>query len=322
MHKALAILAALSVLLIAPHAVQAQPYPNRAIRVLVSAPPGTAPDIVARTVGQKMSENIGRPVVADNRPGGGGIPAINALAAAPPDGYTLLITDTGVYSILPNINPAVDPMKSLAPIALAATTPLYLGASATLNVTTLREFIALAKAKPGQPYGSAGNGTAHHLFMEMVKSLANVDLNHIPHKGVAPAVQSMLAGEIAAAFAGINLLLPHAKANKLRILGVASDQRSALMRDIPTIAEAGIPGFDIKPISKGYFAPPGTPADIIEQLRAEFTRATRAEDVVRRLLAVDIEIPSGFSAEQFAERVRIERQQFGRLVKSAGLTAE
>ena len=309
-------------LLLAPLAAAAQGFPNRPIRLIVSAPPGTAPDIVARTVGQKMSENLGRPTIVDNRPGGGGIPAINAVLAAAPDGYTLLITDTGVYSILPNINTGVDPLKSLVPISLAATTPLYLGTSATLNASTLQEFIAVAKAKPGLPYGSAGNGTAHHLFMELVKSLAGIDLNHIPHKGVAPAVQSMLTGEISAAFAGINLLLPQAKAGKLRILGVASDQRSALMREIPTIAEAGLPGFNIKPISKGYFAPLGTPADITELLRTEISKATRTDEVVKRLLSVDIEIPSGFSTEQFVETVRLERQVFGRLVKAAGILVQ
>ncbi len=309
-------------ILLASLACKAQGFPSRPIRLIVSAPPGTAPDIVARTVGQKMSENLGRPTIVDNRPGGGGIPAINSVISAAPDGYTLLITDTGVYSILPNINTGVDPLKSLVPISLAATTPLYLGASATLNVSTLQEFIAVAKAKPGLPYGSAGNGTAHHLFMELVKSLAGIDLNHIPHKGVAPAVQSMLTGDIAAAFAGINLLLPQAKAGKLRILGVASDQRSGLMRDIPTIAEAGLPGFNIKPISKGYFAPLGTPADITDLLRAEITRATRTDDVVKRLLAVDIEIPSGFTAELFVETVRTERQVFGKLVKAAGILVQ
>lgn len=301
---------------------QAQAFPSRPLRILVSAPPGTAPDIVARTVSQKMSENIGRPMVVDNRPGGGGLPAINALAAAPADGYTLLITDTGVYSILPNLNPAVDPLKSLAPIALAATTPLYLGVSATLNAGNLKEFVAVAKSKPGLAYGSGGNGTAHHLFMELLKSLAGVDLNHIPHKGVAPAVQSLLAGDIVATFAGINLLLPQAKANKLRILGVASDQRSSLMRDIPTIAEAGLPGFDIKPLSKGYFVPLNTPTENIEILRAELGKATRADDVVRRLLAVDIEIPAGFAVEQFIDTVRIERQQYARLIKSAAIVVQ
>lgn len=311
-----------ALLLSVPPSGHAQSFPSRPIRVIVSAPPGTAPDIVARTVGQKMSENLGRPTVVDNRPGGGGIPAINAVIAAAPDGYTLLITDTGVYSILPNVNTGVDPLKSLVPVSLAATTPLYLGASATLNANTLQEFIAAARARPGLPYGSAGNGTAHHLFMELVKTLAGIDLNHIPHKGVAPAVQSMLTGEIATAFAGINLLLPHARAGKLRILGVASDQRSALMRDIPTIAEAGLPGFSIKPISKGYLLPLGTPADIAELLRGEIARATRNEDVVKRLLAVDIEIPSGFSAEQFVDTVRAERQVFGRLVRSAGILVQ
>ena len=327
MHKAFApvwILRAClaGAMLLASLSALAQGFPSRPIRLIVSAPPGTAPDIVARTVGQKMSENLGRPTIVDNRPGGGGIPAINAAISAAPDGYTLLITDTGVYSILPNINTGVDPLKSLVPISLAATTPLYLGVSATLNVNTLQEFIAVAKAKPGLPYGSAGNGTAHHLFMELMKSLGGIDLNHIPHKGVAPAVKSMLTGEIAAAFAGINLLLPHAKAGKLRILGVASDQRSGLIRDIPTIAEAGLSGFNIKPISKGYFAPLGTPTDITELLRTEISKATRTDDVVKRLLAVDIEIPSSFTAEQFVETVRAERQVFGKLVKAAGILVQ
>ena len=302
-------------------AVHAQGVPSRAIRIVVSAPPGTAPDVTARTVAQRMSENLGSPVVVDNRAGGGGIPAMNAVTSASPDGYTVLLADTGVYSILPQVNPGADPLKTLAPIALMGHTPLYLGVSAALNVNTVSDFVALAKKKPGMAYASAGNGTASHLFMELLKSAGGVDLLHVPHKGMAPGVQSMLAGDVVAIFTGVNLLLPQAKANKAKILGVAAPRRSKLMPDVPAIAEQ-LPRFDIGALTLGYFAPLGTPEEVIERLRAELARASRAEEVVQRLSSFDIDIPEDFSAAHFVQTIQAERRQYGPVIKSAGVAPQ
>jgi tripartite-type tricarboxylate transporter receptor subunit TctC len=296
----------------------AQTFPSKPIRIVVPYPPGGSPDVLARSLGQKMAENIGQQVVIDNRPGGGGLIAANIVAGSAPDGYTLLVADSSVYSITPNLNKKAnfDPLKVLAPISLAATSPIYLVANADLKVSNVKELLAYAKQHPGMPYGSSGNGTAHHLSMELFKSLAGVDMMHIPYKGASQTVPALLAGDVGVAFTGLNVAASHAKAGKLKILAIAEGQRSALSPEVPTIAESGVPGFDVS-ITLGAFAPANTPRAIIDRINAELAKALKSPDVQQRLHTLGVE-GVGSTPERFAEVIRKELVSYQKLVKDTG----
>ena len=320
MRKSLIVLA---VLLVATgiQQAQAQAFPCRAMKIIATVPPGSAPDVVARTIAQRLSANTGVPVTVDNRTGAGGLIGANTAASAAPDGYTVLLADTGVFAILPHEHASFDPLKSLVPVTSVGTTPLFLAVGAGLNARTVTELIAAAKAKPGMPYGSGGSGGAAHLFMELFKSLSGTDMTHVPYKGVAPAVAAVVAGEVVAVFSGLNLLVPQEKAGKLRIIAVASQTRTGLMPSLPTVAEAGLPGFNIKTLTLGMFAPAGTPQEIVNKLRVDLTAAVKAPDVRQRLDTLAVEEPADFSQEHLAETVRSELVQYGRLVRAAGASA-
>ncbi|MBA2689182.1 MAG: tripartite tricarboxylate transporter substrate binding protein [Burkholderiales bacterium] len=299
-------------------AVQAETYPSKPIRIVVPYLPGGSPDVLARVVAHKISESTGWQIVVENRPGAGGVVAANVVMNSAPDGYTLLIADSSVYSIAPSLNPnaSVDALKSLMPVTLAATSPIFLVVNPGLNVSNVKELIALAKSKPGLPYGSSGIGTAHHLAMELLKSLAGIDMNHIPYKGASQTVPAVIAGEVGVAFAGLNQASPQAKAGKLTILAVATGRRTPLMPELATVAESGVPGFDIS-ITLGFFAPLKTPPDIVAKLNAELVKAVKSADVQQRLVALGVE-SVGASPEQFTEVIRNEIQQYGKLVKTTG----
>jgi tripartite-type tricarboxylate transporter receptor subunit TctC len=318
MHLRIALIVFSIASLLAFSAADAQKFPSKPVRIIVAAPPGTSPDLVARLVASKLSDHLGSPGIVDNRPGGGGIPAANVAISAVADGYTLLMADTGMYAILPHQNPDFDPWKRLVPITLAGTSPLFLAVGAGLNVSSVKELVALAKSKPGLPYGSAGNGGAHHLFMELLKSVAGIDMMHIAYKGAAPAVQALLSGDVAAAFSA-NILFPLAKAGKLKILAVASDHRLALMPDIPTMSEAGIAAFDAHPLTYGFFAPLGTPGEIVDRLRTALAGTFKDAEVVQRFEAMGIEPPVDTSSERFSATIFRERQRYGQMIKSLGI---
>ena len=302
---------------------KSQVFPNKPIRVLVTVPGGGSPDVLARTVAQKMSENLGQQVIVDNRPGGSGIVAANAVINSPPDGYTLIMVDTALYSILPFLSHGVsfDPIRDMAPVALVATSPIFLLVNPALNVNNVKEFVALAKGKPGLAYASSGNGTAHHLAMELLKSLAGVDLTHVPYKGAAQAVPAVMAGDVVAAFAGLNLAQSQARAGKVKMIGIATATRSALAPEIPTIAEAGVPGFNMS-ISLGYLTTAKTPRDLVARLNAELMKAVNAPEVQQRLFAMGVEASAPSSPEHFAEVMRGENLQYGKLVKASGARAD
>jgi tripartite-type tricarboxylate transporter receptor subunit TctC len=306
-----------------PLCAHAQGFPTKPIRVFVTIPPGGSPDVLARAVGLKMSESIGQQVVVESRTGAGGIVAVGALIAAPPDGYTLLMADSAVYAVLPYISRSIpyDMLKDMTPVALAATSPIFLTVSPSLGVNSVQEFIALARAKPGQLYASAGEGTAHHLAMEMLKSLTGLQLNHVPYKGAAQALPAVISGDVAAAFAGMNLALPQHKAGKVKMLAVATPKRSALVPELPSIAEAGVPGFAMT-ISLGFLAPLKTPRDVVERLNGEITKAANAQDVQQRLFSLGVEASPPSSPEHFAEIMRSENQAYGKLVKAAGIRTD
>lgn len=308
---------ALASLVLAQSAFAQQGFPNRAMRMITTVPPGSAPDVVTRTVAQRLSANIGFPVTVENRTGAGGFIGANAAVNAAPDGYTVLLADTGVFAILPHLNAQFDPLTSLVPITSAGTTPIFLAVGSNLKVSSVRELVGAARNKPGLPYGSGGNGGAAHLFMELFKAVAGVDMTHVPYKGVAPAVQAVVAGEVAAVFSGLNLLVPMEKAGKLKIIAVASTSRTPLMPELPTVKEAGLTQFNLDALTLGFFAPANTPAEIVAKLGSELAAAIKAPDVRQRLHGLAVDEPVDASQEALARIVRAEFKQYGEIIKSA-----
>jgi tripartite-type tricarboxylate transporter receptor subunit TctC len=290
--------------------------PKAPIRIVVPYAAGGLPDVVARTVGAKLSENIGQAVVAENRAGAGGVLASETVIRAQPDGTTLLVADSSIYSINPVISRKLpyDTLKELAPITLAVDAPIFLAVNASLPAQNVQELIALAKAKPGMSYGSSGPGTGHHLAMELIRVLAGLELTHVPYKGAGQSVPAVVAGDVAMVFAGLNSVLPHAKSGRLRILAVAIGRRSELYPEAPSVAET-IPGYEVN-ITIGFLAPARTPREIVKALSAEFNRAIASPDVKQRLNSLGVD-PVGTTPEKFSEAIRAELTQYGELVKRA-----
>ncbi len=295
----------------------AQDFPSRPIRFVVPYGAGGAPDVMARVIGQRLGENVGQPGVVDNRPGANGIIAAEIVMKAPADGYTLFIADTGHVAINPSLYPTLpyDPLRDFAPVINAISTPIFLAANAALPIRSVRELIDYAKAHPGLNYGSPGSGTPHHLGMEQFKLLAQVNMTNIPYKGVAQSVPALMVGDVAVTFAALPSLAPHVKAGKVRLIAVGSANRTPLMPDLPTIAEAGLPGFVIK-AEVGFLAPAGTPRDVIAKLNSEIAKVLAAPDVVQRLSALGIDTIGG-TPQQYAESIRADMQSYAKLVKDA-----
>jgi tripartite-type tricarboxylate transporter receptor subunit TctC len=295
--------------------------PKAPIRIVVPYAAGGLPDVVARTVGAKLSENIGQPVVAENRAGAGGVLASDTVIRAQPDGTTLLVADSSIYSINPVISRKLpfDTLKALAPITLAVDAPIFLAVNASLPAQNMQELIALAKAKPGMSYGSSGPGTGHHLAMELIRVLAGLELTHVPYKGAGQSVPAAVAGDVAMVFAGLNSVLPHAKSGRLRILAVAIGKRSELYPEAPSVAET-IPGYEVN-ITIGFLAPARTPREVVNALSAEFNRAIASPEVKQRLNSLGV-APVGTTPERFAEVIRAELGQYGELVKRANFRVD
>jgi len=302
--------------------VAAQTFPAKPIRVVVPYSPGGVPDVMARMVGQNLLESLGQQIVVDNRPGAAGVIAAELVMRAAPDGYTLLIADSSVYSINPSVQrkPPYDPRVDFTPVTLAGTAPLALTVNASQPIHSVKDLIALAKAKPGLLYGSSGTGTGHHLAMELLKSLAGIDLTHVPYKGGGQSVPAMVAGEVALVFAGLQLVLPHARAGKVRLLAVASGTRSPLQPDLPTMAEAGVPGFAMD-VSIGFLAPAKTPHDIVSKLSAEINKVLGLPETRQRLAGLGIDA-AGTTPEQFTEAIRSEIRQYSMLVKTTAIRGD
>jgi len=300
----------------------AQDFPSRPIRFVVPYGAGGAPDVMARVIGQRLGENVGQPGVVDNRPGANGIIAAEIVMKAPADGYTLFIADTGHVAINPSLYPTLpyDPLRDFAPVIHAISTPIFLAANAALPIRSVRELIDYAKAHPGLNYGSPGSGTPHHLGMEQFKLLAQVNMTNIPYKGVAQSVPALMVGDVAVTFAALPSLAPHVKAGKVRLIAVGSANRTPLMPDLPTIAEAGLPGFVIK-AEVGFLAPAGTPRDVIAKLNSEIAKVLAAPDVVQRLSALGIDTIGG-TPQQYAESIRADMQSYAKLVKDARLRVD
>jgi tripartite-type tricarboxylate transporter receptor subunit TctC len=297
-----------------------QDYPQRAIRLIVPYPPGSGTDIVARVLGQRMSESWGQPVVVENRPGAGAIVGVDAVAKAAPDGYTIGIADTGPLAINPALYPKLpyEPVRDLAPVIEVAKLPFMLVAHPSLGVSSLGELIAAAKRRPGEiNYASVGNGSAVHLATELLKKMAGIDLVHIPYKGSAPALNDVFAGTTPVMFVNLLSGLPHVKSGRVRALAVGTPKRLAALPGVPTISEAGVPGYEFQAWF-GIIAPAATAREIVERLNQEIGRALAATPVRERLLGEGGMEPVGGTPEQFAALIAAEKEKWGRLVRETG----
>ena len=308
-------------LLAAP--TEAQKYPDRPVRVILGVPAGGTPDVLARTVIPAMSELLGQSLVVDNRGGAGGRIGAELTANAAPDGYTLLMTSPGALTIAPHITPnlAYDSFRSFVPISLIASGPFLLIVHPSVPATTVKELIALDRAAPGKlNYASAGSGTPNHMAMELFKSMAGVQFTHVPYKGAPQAVTDLLGGRVGLTMNSIPPVLAHIKAGKLRALGVGNPKRSPQLPDVPTIAEAGVPGYE-SGSWMGLLAPAKTPPKIIARLSEVTVKAVHAPDTHARLEAQGA-VPVGNSPAEFARQIRREWEQAAKIVKTAGVRIE
>jgi len=291
--------------------------------MLVGFPPGGTNDLMARIVAQKLSETLGQPVVVENRPGASGVIAAEALARAAPDGYTLMLGSTGTNTIAPALSPKLpyDPVRDLAPVGLVGIASSALVVNAGVPAANVAELVALAKTRPGKlTYASSGSGTTLHLGGELFKLLAGVDIVHVPYKGNAQALNDVVGGQVDLIFSALPPVLPLAKAGKVRILGVGMPQRVRAAPELPTIAEQGLPGYEMW-TWYGVFATGGTPAEIIERLSREL-RAALADAKVREQIEAQGAEPSASAPAEFRALIAAEIEKWTRIVKSAGIKAE
>ena len=312
------IAAGVSLLQAAATAADAQSYPSRPIRLIVPFTAGGGTDIAARLVGQRLSERLATGVVIDNRTGAGGTVGTDIVAKAAPDGYTLALVSSS-HSINPSLYRKLpyDTIRDFAPVTLVVLAPGMLVINPGVAARTVKEFIELARARPGQlVYGSAGNGTPTHLAMELLKSSAGIDVLHIPYKGAGSLVPDLIGGQIAAAIPSAASVLALVQAGKLRGLAVTSGARSAAAPAIPTMSEAGLPGYEASSWY-GMVAPAGTPRAVIDRLNRETVEILRLDDVRERLIAQALD-PAGGPAGEFAARIRDEIAKWGRVVKASG----
>ena len=297
-------------------------YPGKPIRIVVPYTPGGFNDTLARTLGQRFTEKWSQPVVVDNRPGGGTTIGTGLVAKAPADGHTLL-----VVSFAFGVNPSLyarlpyDTQRDFTPVVLAARTPNILVVNPQLSINTVQDLIALAKSKPGiLNYATAGNGSSNHLSMEMFKNMAGVDIVHVPYKGSAPAVIDLIGGQVDVMFDNVPNVLQHVKAGKLRGLAVSSGDRSPFMPDLPTVAEAGLAGFDVS-VWFGVVAPSNTPKAVVAQLNSEINRILTLPEVTDLVRRQGVE-PIGGTPEAFAAFLREQTAKWAKVVKDSGVKAE
>ena len=312
-------LSAVALFFALPGAVHAQAYPSKPIRFVVPYPAGGPLDTVARLLGAKVGESVGQPVVVDNKPGAGGNIGAEIVAKSPADGYTILMGAVATHAINPTLYKSIgyDPVKDFAPITQVASTPNVLVVNPNVPAGDLKEFIAYAKANPGKlNFGSGSTGSAGHLAGELFKSMAGVDMAHIPYKGAAPAMQDLVAGQVQLMFDNWSSSRGQVQAGKIRALAVTTAKRSALAPGLPTIAESGLPGFDISTWF-GVFAPAGTPRTALDRLHAEFVKALSAADVREKMINLGAE-PVGSSPEEFASYIRTEAEKYARVIRASG----
>jgi tripartite-type tricarboxylate transporter receptor subunit TctC len=300
----------------------AQSYPVKPIRFIAPFAAGGALDTLTRTIAGRMQESWGQPVVVENRTGAGGNIGADIVAKAAPDGYTLVMGTIATHAINVSLYEKMpyDAVKDFAPVTIAASINNSLSLHPSVPAKNVQELVAYAKANPGKlTFGSAGSGTSQHLAGELFKTMAGVDMVHIPYKGGAPAMIDLLAGQISMTFGDIPTALPHIRAGKLRSLAVTAAKRSPLLPDVPTIAEQGLPGFDVSAWF-GVFTTAGTPRPVVNQLNAEIVRILNLPDVREKLMGIGME-PVTNSPDEFAAFVKSEIAKWARVVKASGAKA-
>lgn len=313
--------AAAALPLLAVSSAFAQNYPNKPITLVAPFSAGGALDLIARSVGQKLTEEWGQSVVVDNKAGAAGIIGSQYVARSAPDGYTLLLGATTTHGINPSLYQKLpyDAVKDFTPVSLVATIPHILVVNPSVPVNTVSEFIQYAKSKPGLAFGSAGIGSPHHLAGEMLKTQARIDLLHVPYKGSAPAMVAVMSGEVSFMSVEITAAMPHIKAGKLKPIAVASSKRIASI-DLPTFAESGLPGFEVT-AWYAVFAPQGTPKDVVAKLNGAISKAIVMKDVKEKFASLGA-VPVGGTPEELGVYVKAELGRWSAAVKSSGAKAE
>ena len=306
--------------IVAATVATAQPYPSKQIRIVVGFVPGGGSDFIARLISAKLTEAFARPVILENRPGAGAVIATDFVAKAPADGYTLLLGSAGPFGIVPALNPKTpyDSQKDFDPITLVVIMPFVMTVHPSLPVKNVKDLIALAKTKPGQlNFGSPGHGSTNHLANEMLKLMTQIDLTHVPYKGVSAAMTDVIAGQIQILSGDLTTLLPPVKAGRLRAIAVTSAKRSSIAPEIPTIAESGVPGYD----TSGWFgmvAPAGTPRAVIERLNTDMVKGITTPESRERLGTLGGDVVANTPAE-FAAFIRTDHAKWAKLIAATGL---
>lgn len=319
LSRALRRSAVLAIFVIAALPASAQQFPDHAVRLIVPQTPGGATDVLARAIGQRLSERWGQPVVVDNRGGAGGIIGTDAVAKAPPDGYSLLVTYVGSQAINQSLYPTLpfDSVKDFETVATIAVVPFFLVVGPALPVGNLADFIARARRQPDRiSYASSGNGSINHLLGEMLSRATGIRLVHVPYKGVAPALTDLIGGQVDAAFASVPSVIQHIRSGAVRALAVSSLRRSPSAPDVPTIAEAAVPGFDVDPWW-GILAPAGTPEPIVRRINADVA-SILGTDTMRGFLATQGADPLITTPEGFRGLLESDVRKWADIVKASG----
>ena len=301
----------------------AETYPTKTVQIIVSFAPGGGVDSVARITAAKLTESLGQPVLVDNRPGASGMIGTDVAAKAPPDGYTLLLGTQTVLVVAPILygKATFDPLKLFSPVALIGSTPLILVTNPSFPAKSVKELIALAKAKPGEfNFGSGGVGTTPHMAGELFNSMAGIKVVHVAYKGEAPALTDIMGEHLHMMFSNVSAALPHVKAGKLRGLAVSSMERLAAAPGIPTVGESGVPGFEAETWF-GLLAPAGTPPEIVKRLNTDVLKALTKPDVKEKLASLGLTI-AGSSPERFSAYIKSEYGKWAKVIKDAGIKME
>ncbi len=300
----------------------AQNYPTHPVHIVIPLSAGGTTDVPGRIVAQKLSDALGQQFFVENRPGAGGTIGSDYVAKSKPDGYTLLLS-ASPFVIAPHVYKKVpyDALRDFVPVVRIASGPYVLVVHPSLGVNSVKELIALAKKSPGKiDFASSGNGGAQHLVTELFMYMAGIKMNHVPYKGSGPAQQDLMAGIVKVSFVGTPIAIPHMKSGRLKALGVTSSKRWPEMPDVPTIAEAGVPGYEAL-VWIGMFAPAGTPRDIVAKLNGEIAKLVRTDEV-RKLLGPTGMVPDPDSPDQFAAFVKADYEKWGKAVKESGATVQ
>ncbi len=303
-----------------PLAAYSQAFPSKPIKIIVPYSPGGTTDLVARLVAQKLSERLGQPVVVDNKPGANGMIGSDLVAKSPPDGYTLGIASPGSHAANASLYKTMtyDTVKDFTPVTLAVSAPMLLVAHPSLGVSNVRELIAAAKSKPGTiSYASGGSGSSQHLAMELLKSMAGIEMTHVPYKGSAASYPDLLGGTVKLEMDVLPTSLPHVKGGRLKVLATGAAKRLPMLPDVPTVAESGIPGYEAS-AWYGLVAPANLPPEVLQKLNAEIVRALREPDVMEKLIGAGVIVVAG-TPQEFAAHIRSEMDKSARIVKAANI---